>query len=208
MPGRECNLSTTGYVISVRTLRSSFINIPRHGSISAKSATATRTIFIIRRWPPKPTAGSAWTFPNSFPITATIFGASRLRIRKTDMSPGAGRRRWALLTERWCPARPVGHFPSYRKLPCVCSAPLKIATATKAWTQYGFVDAFNPLTGWYDADVVGIDVGITLVMAENARTSFVWNTFMKNVEAQRGMTRAGFKPDATPAPPIPPRNKP
>ena len=32
-----------------------------------------------------------------------------------------------------------------------------------------------------------------MVMAENARTGFVWNTFMKNPEAQRGMERAGFK---------------
>jgi hypothetical protein len=61
------------------------------------------------------------------------------------------------------------------------------------WTQYGFVDAFNPLTNWYDIDVVGINTGITMVMAENARTSFVWDTFMKNPEAQRGMERAGFK---------------
>jgi len=45
---------------------------------------------------------------------------------------------------------------------------------------------------------VGIDVGITMVMAENARTSFVWQTFMKNPEAQRGMDRAGFKPDPSP----------
>ena len=64
----------------------------------------------------------------------------------------------------------------------------------KAWCRYGFVDAFNPLTGWYDTDVVGIDTGITMVMAENARTGFVWNTFMKNPEAQRGMELAGFKP--------------
>jgi hypothetical protein len=68
----------------------------------------------------------------------------------------------------------------------------------KAWTQYGFVDAFNPLTDWYDTDVVGIDVGITMVMAENARTGFVWETFMKNPEAQRGMNLAGFKPDPSP----------
>ena len=25
----------------------------------------------------------------------------------------------------------------------------------KAWGRYGFVDAFNPLTGWYDPDVIG-----------------------------------------------------
>jgi hypothetical protein len=62
----------------------------------------------------------------------------------------------------------------------------------RAWTRYGFVDAFNPLTHWYDTDVVGIDTGITLVMAENLRTGFVWDTFMKNPEAQRGMQRAGF----------------
>lgn len=64
----------------------------------------------------------------------------------------------------------------------------------KAWCRYGFVDAFNPLTGWYDTDVIGIDTGITMLMAENARTGFVWETFMKNPEARRGMERAGFEP--------------
>jgi hypothetical protein len=63
-----------------------------------------------------------------------------------------------------------------------------------AWCRYGFVDAFNPLTNWYDTDVVGIDTGITILMAENARTGFVWETFMKNPEARRGMANAGFKP--------------
>lgn len=63
-----------------------------------------------------------------------------------------------------------------------------------AWCRYGFVDAFNPLTGWYDTDVIGIDTGITMLMAENARTGFVWNTFMKNPEAQKGMSTAGFEP--------------
>jgi hypothetical protein len=61
-----------------------------------------------------------------------------------------------------------------------------------AWTKYGFVDAFNPLRNWYDTDVIGIDTGITLLMAENLRTGFVWDTFMKTPEAQRGMERAGF----------------
>jgi hypothetical protein len=62
-----------------------------------------------------------------------------------------------------------------------------------AWSRYGFVDAFNPLTGWFDADVIGIDTGITLLMAENARSRFVWNTFMKNPEAKVGMERAGLR---------------
>jgi hypothetical protein len=63
----------------------------------------------------------------------------------------------------------------------------------QAWSRYGFVNAFNPLKKWYDSDVVGIDVGITLLMAENARTGFVWDIFMKNPETQRGMQLAGFK---------------
>jgi hypothetical protein len=59
-----------------------------------------------------------------------------------------------------------------------------------AWSRYGFVDAFNPLTDWYDADVIGIDTGITLLMAENSRSRFVWDTFMKNPEAKRGVELA------------------
>jgi hypothetical protein len=62
-----------------------------------------------------------------------------------------------------------------------------------AWTKYGFVNAFNPLKNWYDSDVIGIDTGIILVMAENLRTGFVWDTFMKTSEAQHGMERAGLR---------------
>jgi hypothetical protein len=62
----------------------------------------------------------------------------------------------------------------------------------KVWSRYGFVNAFNPQKNWYDAEVVGIDTGITLVMAENLRTGFVWNTFMKNSEAKKALERAGF----------------
>jgi hypothetical protein len=69
------------------------------------------------------------------------------------------------------------------------------------WSRYGFVNAFNPLKNWYDTDVIGIDTGITMVMAENARTGFVWETFMKNPEAKRGMERAGFKTYESPETP-------
>lgn len=69
---------------------------------------------------------------------------------------------------------------------------IKRAYGDRAWCRYGFVNALNPLKSWYDSDVVGIDTGITLVMAENIRTGFVWDTFMKNSEARRGMERAGF----------------
>jgi hypothetical protein len=66
----------------------------------------------------------------------------------------------------------------------------------RTWSRYGFVNAFNPMTGWYDSDVVGIDTGVTLLMAENLRTGFVWDVFMKNPEVTRGLQRAGFVDDA------------
>jgi len=66
----------------------------------------------------------------------------------------------------------------------------------KAWGRYGLIDVFNPLTSWYNPDVLGLDLGITMLMAENQRTGFIWETFMKNKEAQAGMQKAGFKAQA------------
>ncbi len=60
------------------------------------------------------------------------------------------------------------------------------------WQRYSFVDAFNPLTGWYDTDVIGIALGIMMLMAENQRSGFVWDTFMKNPEAAAAMKAVGF----------------
>ncbi len=70
---------------------------------------------------------------------------------------------------------------------------IKKRYGSRTWTRYGFVNAFNPLVNWYDTDVIGIDTGITMLMAENLRTGFVWEQFMKSREAQRGLARAGFK---------------
>jgi len=66
------------------------------------------------------------------------------------------------------------------------------------WRRYGFVDAFNPLTGWVSKDVLGIDFGISMLMPENARSQFVWNTFMRNPEANLAMELAGFLPFPNP----------
>ena len=72
---------------------------------------------------------------------------------------------------------------------------IKNRYSPKVWSRYGFVNAFNPLTNWYDTDVIAIDTGITMLMAENLRTGFVWKTFMKSREAQRGLERAKFMSD-------------
>lgn len=80
-------------------------------------------------------------------------------------------------------------------LPDDCARVLRHIRAhyPRAWGRYGFVDAFNPLTGWYNPDVIGIDVGITMLMAENHRTGFVWETFMKNPETTAAMRKVGFR---------------
>ena len=62
-----------------------------------------------------------------------------------------------------------------------------------AWCQLRIRGCVQPADKLVRHDVIGIDTGITMVMAENARTGFVWETFMKNPEAQRGMMRAGFQ---------------
>jgi hypothetical protein len=62
----------------------------------------------------------------------------------------------------------------------------------KIWGKYGFADAFNPLTGWVSTDTLGLDVGMTLLSAENLRSGNVWNWFMANPEPQRAMQLAGI----------------
>jgi len=62
----------------------------------------------------------------------------------------------------------------------------------RIYGKYGFVDAFNPKTGWVDSDVIGINEGIILLSAENSRTGSVWNWFMRNLEIERSMRLVGL----------------
>ena len=62
----------------------------------------------------------------------------------------------------------------------------------KIYGKYGFVDAFNPKTGWVDTDVIGINVGIILLSAENMRTGNVWRWFMQNREIPLSLTKVGL----------------
>ncbi|HEX5888380.1 MAG TPA: glucoamylase family protein [Pyrinomonadaceae bacterium] len=63
----------------------------------------------------------------------------------------------------------------------------------KIYGKYGFVDAFNPKTGWIDTDVIGINAGIILLSAENMRTGNVWRWFMQNREIPRALDRVGLR---------------
>jgi hypothetical protein len=63
----------------------------------------------------------------------------------------------------------------------------------RVWCRYGFRDAFHPQAEWYNPDVIGINLGITLLMAENCRTSSVWDAVMSTPEAGRAMEAAGLR---------------
>jgi hypothetical protein len=67
----------------------------------------------------------------------------------------------------------------------------------KIYRRYGFTDAFNPNWKdkklWVNHDVVGIDVGITLLSIENLLTGNVWRYFMRNPYIQSAMEKVGFR---------------
>jgi hypothetical protein len=64
----------------------------------------------------------------------------------------------------------------------------------KIYGRYGFANAFNSGTGWIDPDVIGIDLGITLLSAENLRSGHVWRWFMANPEITRALDKASLRP--------------
>lgn len=98
------------------------------------------------------------------------------------------------------PCAPGGSLPFAPRECLTALERMKETGGESVWGRYGFADAFNPETGWSSSDVIGIDVGITVVMAENLRTGMVWSTFMRAPEVQRGMHLAGFRPTAQPQP--------
>ncbi len=62
----------------------------------------------------------------------------------------------------------------------------------QVYGPYGFVNAYNPAQNWIGEDVIGIDTGISLIMADNLRTGGVWNAFMHHPAAARALDLAGF----------------
>ncbi len=77
------------------------------------------------------------------------------------------------------------------------------------FTEYGFLDAFNPTLreaglavtrgkivvglGWFNDDYLGIDQGPILLMIENHRTGLIWNLMRESAPIVRGLCRAGYR---------------
>jgi hypothetical protein len=92
------------------------------------------------------------------------------------------------------PAAPAGSLAFEPRLCLNDLESMRAIYGVKAFLKYGFVDAFNPTKDWYDTDVLGIDIGPSVLMAENCRSGFVWQTFMSSPEAHAAIKIAGFRP--------------
>jgi hypothetical protein len=65
----------------------------------------------------------------------------------------------------------------------------------KSWTRYGFVNAFNPGSadgGWYDTDVISIDLGLSMLMVENLMSGSIWAAARQIPSFARSMRAVGF----------------
>ena len=117
------------------------------------------------RWPPRErTVSFASISPANSPVTPRISGALR-RGRLADVDAG------------YLPSRAPSHEGAF---------------GDKIYGRYGFTDAFRPTNGWASSDVLGLDVGITLLSAENLRSGNIWKWFMLNAEIPRAMRLAGM----------------
>jgi hypothetical protein len=96
------------------------------------------------------------------------------------------------------PCAPGGSLPFAPRECLAALQEMRTSNGARVWGRYGFADAFNPQTGWVSPDVIGIDVGITLVMAENLRSGSVWRHFMQAPEVHRALSLAGFARAASP----------
>ncbi len=91
------------------------------------------------------------------------------------------------------PCAPAGSLMFTPDISLAALREMKSSYGDKIYGRYGFTDAFNPHDGWINPDIIGIDLGITLLSAENLRSGNVWFWFMRNPEIQNAMRLAGLK---------------
>ena len=108
----------------------------------------------------------------------------------------ADRRRTSRSTEPSSPLPPAGAWNSIPRLSLNVLENMKQTYGSTVYQKYGLVDAFNPRTGWTSSLVLGIDMGMTLLAAENSRSNLVWNVFDQSSVAQQSLAKA-FPSSAT-----------
>lgn len=87
------------------------------------------------------------------------------------------------------PCAPAGSLMFTPDIALAALKEMKNRFGKDIYGRYGFTDAFNPHNGWVNTDVIGIDLGITLLSAENLRSGKNWFWFMQNDEIRLAMKR-------------------
>ena len=91
------------------------------------------------------------------------------------------------------PCAPAGSLMFTPDISLAALKEMKTKYGNEIYGRYGFTDAFNPHNGWINKDVIGIDVGITLLSAENLRSGNVWKWFMQNKEIPKALKKIKLK---------------
>lgn len=91
------------------------------------------------------------------------------------------------------PCAPAGSLMFTPDISLAALKEMKARFGDKIYGRYGFTDAFNPHNDWINKDVIGIDLGISLLSSENLRTGKVWFWFMANPEIRNAMRLAELK---------------
>jgi hypothetical protein len=124
--------------------------------------------------------------------TATIWGITASDSRKGYVAWG-GPPRHDAIDGSVVPAAAAGSLMFTPDITLPALREMRQRFGDRIYGRYGFADAFHPTDGWVNPDVIGIDLGITLLSAENLRTGRVWAWFMKNPEVTIALDRAGVR---------------
>jgi hypothetical protein len=105
------------------------------------------------------------------------------------------------------PTAPGGSVPFAPEIAIPALVAMREKYGDNLFTNYGFVDSFNPTfqlpiqphhgkvvpnVGWFDTDYLGIDQGPIIAMIENYRSDLIWKTMRKNPYIVAGLKKAGF----------------
>jgi hypothetical protein len=129
----------------------------------------------------------AATFPG---YTDTVWGISASDSRKGYVAWGGPPRHQAI-DGTVVPAAVAGSLMFTPDITVPSLRDMHRRFGERIYGRYGFVDAFHPTDGWVNPDVIGIDLGISLLSAENLRTGRVWAWFMANAEIKAALEKAG-----------------
>jgi len=119
------------------------------------------------------------------------YGAPAVTTAVTAQTPSG----WAKHDGTVNPSAPAGSIIFTPELSIAALRTMYNRYGHRLWGRYGFSSAFNVDRRWWSREVVGIDIGITLLMIENYRSGLVQRTFMSHPAIPKALRAADFVPN-------------